>query len=79
MTWSAEITESAQAWANEMAASDKMKHDLSNSLYGENLYMQWSSLKRSNKGICKTAVDKWYNEITDYDFNNPGFSAGTGI
>ena len=78
MTWSTEITESAQAWANTMAASDQMKHDPSNSLYGENLYMEWGSNKRSNNGICRTAVDSWYDEIENYNFNKPGFSAATG-
>ena len=24
------------------------------------------------------ATDMWYDEIKDYDFNNPGFSQGTG-
>ena len=78
MTWSTVIAESAQAWANTMAASDQMKHDPSNSLYGENLYMEWGSNKRSNNGICRTAVDSWYDEIKNYNFNKPGFSSATG-
>ena len=24
------------------------------------------------------AVEMWYGEIKDYDYSNPGFSAGTG-
>ena len=44
--------------------------------YGENLFYCWSS-----SGICVTgeyASNSWYNEVSQYDFNNPGFSHGTG-
>ena len=78
MTWSTVIAETAQAWANTIAASDQMRHDRSNSLYGENLYMERGSNKRSNNGICTTAVDRWYDEIEKYNFNKPELSWATG-
>ena len=40
---------------------------------GENLYCGPLS---SNIGT--SAVDMWYEEVEDYDFNNPGWKSGIG-
>ena len=42
----------------------------------ENLYFCYASW-----GICVTGKDasqSWYNEVSQYDFKNPGFKSGTG-
>lgn len=47
--------------------------------YGENLY--WSASSESSIDVtqaARAAVDSWYNEIKNYNFNNPGFSGTTG-
>ena len=52
-----------------------MKHS-NNKNYGENLYGCWAS-----RGICITgeqASQDWYDEVSAYDFKNPGFSSATG-
>ncbi|XP_075559770.1 uncharacterized protein LOC142591329 [Dermacentor variabilis] len=66
----------AQAWALVMAKRDRMQHR-TNPLYGENLYMWWSSnLEAPITG--SQAVKSWYDEIKLYNFDNPGFMSGTG-
>ena len=35
-------------------------------------------LPKDRKGTCVKAVDEWYDEIAEYDFNNPGFNSKTG-
>ncbi|KAH6943231.1 hypothetical protein HPB50_017957 [Hyalomma asiaticum] len=66
----------AQAWALTLAERDTMQHRTS-PLYGENLYMFWSSdLKAPIKGSM--VVKSWYDEIKQYDFNHPGFRPGIG-
>lgn len=57
---------------------DKMEHRPDNK-FGENVF--WvgaSSPIKVDDALARRAVDAWYNEITDYNFNNPGFSMGTG-
>lgn len=44
--------------------------------YGENLF--WGGSSSANKASCKSAVDSWYNEVKQYNYNNPGFSSATG-
>jgi hypothetical protein len=35
-------------------------------------------LPKDRKGTCVKAVDEWYDEIAEYDFNAPGFNSKTG-
>ncbi|KAL3216035.1 hypothetical protein MRX96_033218 [Rhipicephalus microplus] len=66
----------AQAWALQMAQMDSMQHRR-RPLHGENLFMWWSSdLRAPITG--RMAVKAWYDEIKQYDYNNPGFRSGTG-
>ncbi|XP_075435364.1 Golgi-associated plant pathogenesis-related protein 1-like [Ascaphus truei] len=69
-----DICNSAQKWADYLLSIHTMKH--SGGQYGENLYMM--NNPNANELAGNVAVDAWYNEITDYDFNNPGFSSTTG-
>jgi hypothetical protein len=53
-------------------------HD-SQELYGENLYVaSRTPLPNDKKGSCVEAVDSWYDEISKYDYDNPGFDLDTG-
>jgi hypothetical protein len=54
-------------WDNK----DVFDHTQSGS--GENLF----SLSGGNPSF-RQAIDSWYNEVSSYDFNNPGFSTETG-
>ena len=71
---SSDIETIAQNYSEYLASIDEMKH--SGNKYGENLYYCWSS-----SGVCVTgekASQAWYDEVSKYDFKNPGFSSGTG-
>ena len=64
----------AQQYSEYLSSIDQMKH--SDNGYGENLFYCYHSAK-----ICVTgefASQEWYNEVSDYDFDNPGFKSGTG-
>ena len=70
------INSRAQTWATELAYSGNFRHS-SGSGYGENL-AYFGGRSGSDEFFVKMAVDAWYNEISDYDFNKPGFSGTTG-
>lgn len=55
--------------ANSIASSKNFAHR-SNNKYGENLRMSWSSFTSRQLG-GGSVVQSWYDEIKDYDFNNP--------
>jgi glioma pathogenesis-related protein 2 len=73
-----------------LASIGQLQH--SGSSYGENLYYAFGSdLSRNSlwsifktillnffKEILKDATDIWYNEVVNYDYENPGFSIETG-
>ena len=70
-----EIEQVAQSYSEYQASIDSMIHS-ENPNYGENLYSCWSS-----SGICVTgekASQKWYDEVSLYDFKNPGYTPGVG-
>jgi|GEM_PF-4870369 len=62
MTWSDEIANAAQAYADSCVWG----HDPNNNV-GENI-----------AGGSEQPTEMWYSEVSQYDFANPGFSAGTG-
>ncbi|KAH7943507.1 hypothetical protein HPB52_009163 [Rhipicephalus sanguineus] len=66
----------AQAWALMMAKMDRMQHR-TRPLYGENLFMYWSSNMQAPI-TGRMPVKSWYDEIKLYNYNNPGFKSGTG-
>merc|ERR1711887_44457 len=70
----------AAVYAQKLAEKGKLEHDsdeLNEKKQGENLYMARSSRPITSPGYDR-AVDKWYAEIDDYDWNNPDFSSKTG-
>ncbi len=67
------LNESAQAWAQTIAAKGDLEHSTNRNNVGENIY--WGGESAS---LGSTAVDEWYSEIKDYDYNNPVFSGDTG-
>lgn len=58
-----------------MANRNSMFH--SNGNYGENVF--WTSdINLSDSDAAIQATKLWYNEVSKYDYNNPGFSLSTG-
>lgn len=64
LAWSEQVAASAQQWADRCVFEHQK-----GSGYGENL--AWGSSPNS-------AVARWYNEISKYNYSNPGFSMKTG-
>jgi uncharacterized protein YkwD len=72
LTLSDELCQIAQAWANKIAADEKMQH--SQNGYGENIH--WCS-GDVPKGT--SPVKHWYSEFKDYDYKKDAdFQPGTG-
>ena len=70
----AAIENIAQEYSEHLATIDHME-DSQNEQYGENIYAC-----RASWGICLTGEEAsqiWYNEVSDYNFNNPGLSQRT--
>ncbi|KAL9935854.1 hypothetical protein V8E36_005431 [Tilletia maclaganii] len=65
-TWDASLAASAQAVANTCV----FQHSQGN--YGENL------AAGTGNYAYTSGIDAWYNEISQYNFANPGFSSATG-
>lgn len=66
LTWSAELEQYAQSYADNYDCSGSLVH--SGGPYGENLALGYG---------VESAVLAWYNEIKYYDYTHPGFSSAT--
>jgi len=74
--WDNTIQSVSQDWSDYLLANNLFQHS-GNQNYGENLaYFQGYGTDIMT--LLKLAVDSWYNEISSYDFSNPGFSKATG-
>ncbi|EJS42925.1 pry2p [Saccharomyces arboricola H-6] len=67
LTWSDTLATYAQNYANSYDCSGNLVH--SGGEYGENLALGYGTTG---------SVDAWYNEISSYDYSNPGFSEDAG-
>ena len=76
LTRNSAIETIAQNYSEKLAKSGDFYHSgntFNGNPLGENLY--WTSGSTVNGN---SPVDSWYNEVVDYNFNNPGFSSATG-
>jgi uncharacterized protein YkwD len=77
MTLSDSLNNSAQSWANHLASNGILEHSDTNS--GENLYVSYTTVSSVDAAtLANQAVTGWYNEVSAYDYANPGFSGKTG-
>jgi glioma pathogenesis-related protein 2 len=73
LRWSTELARTANDWALSMTSTRcEMEH--SGGEVGENIAMGGYL----GPGAGKDAVSRWYNEVGQYDYRNPGFSLQTG-
>ena len=89
MTAKASLDNSAQAWAEEMAANNRFSHQrwADRNGEGENLATAWISQTLTGDDLnawalerSADAVQKWYDEIKDYSWDSPDDkSAHTGV
>ncbi len=69
-----ELDKIAQKYAEKLAATESFNHShakFKGDNMGENLFMQ-----KGRKMNGNLAVQNWYDEISDYNFNNPRLSSG---
>ncbi|XP_077080449.1 uncharacterized protein LOC143732878 [Siphateles boraxobius] len=74
LVYSEDLCVTAQQWADHMLSNKALGH--SDTDHGENVFYSFSSVKKTPTG--KEAVDSWYSEIKDYDFEKPGHQPKTG-
>lgn len=70
LVWDASLAEYAANYAASSFSCDNVQLVHSHGPYGENLAAGYTG--------GASPVDAWYDEISMYDFNNPGFSEATG-
>ena len=76
ITWDPSIAKFSQQWTYYMSYHNLFQHSGTAS-YGENItYLQGYGTDIIT--LLKHSIDAWYNENKLYDYNNPGFSKGTG-
>ena len=68
------LNQSAQTWAETIAAKGDLEHSTNRNNVGENIY--WGGGDSANLGSA--AVQDWYSEIKDYDYTKPVSSNATG-
>ena len=66
MNWSTELEAKAERWANYLARENKAQHE-SDPVITDNLYL---TSNRPNQS-CTEAVEAFYKEVADYDYNKP--------
>ncbi|CAL8239225.1 unnamed protein product [Gadus morhua 'NCC'] len=71
LTLSKDLNESAQSWADHLLDIGKMEHRSN----GENIFYMSSSAPINLTG--KEAVESWYGEVKDYEYNSPGCKDNT--
>jgi hypothetical protein len=76
LTWDETIATFAQQWSFYLLSNNLFQHSGS-ALYGENL-AYFEGYGSDIVVLFKKAIDNWYNEISLYDFTNPGYKQGTG-
>jgi hypothetical protein len=76
ITWNDTIASFAQNWSYFMTSNNLFQHS-GTPLYGENI-SYFEGYGTDPMKLIFLAIDGWYNEISLYDFSNPGFSDTTG-
>ncbi|XP_068695407.1 titin-like isoform X2 [Montipora foliosa] len=72
LRWSPLLAAEAQNYAERLAKTDSLTHSGQKDR-GENLAFTWDIPLSARE-----AIDMWYDEVQDYDFENPGFTYDTG-
>jgi hypothetical protein len=76
LSWDNTVSNFAQNWSYYLLMNNLFQHSNSK-LYGENLsYFQ--GYNATPLELIIKSIDIWYEEVSKYDFNNPGYINGTG-
>ncbi len=76
LSWDNNIANFSQTWANYLINNNLFQHSGSQ-LYGENL-AYFKGYGTDIMTLLKLSIDLWYQEISSYNFTQPGFSSETG-
>jgi len=77
LTWSTSLADYAQRWSDTLAQNDGFYH--SRGPYGENLSLIGGGYNSEDKtSVVINAINMWYNEIRDYDWEMAWFTMETG-
>ena len=76
LTHNPELSKKAQAYADNLASRDVMEH--SNCQWGDKQVGENLAMCSGQAMTGEFMTDMWYDEIKDYDFDNPGFNMATG-
>ena len=71
---------SADQWAQHLVAAKALQHDASASARNEGENLAFVPLGTSQGGYAwwAAAIGMWFDEVSQYDFNDPGFKYSTG-
>jgi len=74
MVWSEELAVIAQRWADQCTFShDAVRYKLDNTSVGQNMALRWSSKYEKKNDVedeLPNFVQRWYDEVKDFDSNN---------
>ena len=75
-----ELNSGSQQWAQHLLEIGKLQHSSSQERNGagENLFVVYTTQSYTPNAVAKQAVNAWYSEVKNYDYNNPTFSPSTG-
>lgn len=75
------LNNTAQNWAQYLAANALFEHSAKNQRNnaGENLYVYYTTgSSPAADTLAKEAITNWYDEVSAYNYANPGFDYTTG-
>ncbi len=74
------LNQGALDWAKYLAANGKFEHSTSTqrNSAGENLFVYYTTGTIGATALADKGVSSWYNEVSQYNYKNPGFSSATG-
>jgi len=82
LTRGATLDETAQRWAERLAATGKFEHsdDAQRNGAGENIYVSYTTATTppAPDALAKEAVKCWYDEVAKYDYTKGQFDVETG-
>mmetsp|Transcript_28532 Transcript_28532/g.45924 ORF Transcript_28532/g.45924 Transcript_28532/m.45924 type:complete len:185 (-) Transcript_28532:157-711(-) len=78
LTWDEDLATHAVMAAHACLMDGRLHHNnAAEYCEGQNIFSK-TTIGKANKTGAKQAVQSWYDEIQNYDFDNPGLDAGTG-
>jgi len=76
LVYNNDISSFSQTWSNYLLNNNVFQHSGSQ-LYGENL-AYFKGYGNDTMNLLKLSIDLWYNEVSLYNFKNPGFTEASG-